>query len=169
MLIANSVRPAPISPAMPTTSPLRTVRLMLLLTLRSACIGWYTFQSRTSKIVSPIFDSRGGKRWVRSRPTMPRIIRSSVMVSLPAIQGFDRRAVAQNRDRIGHLGDFVQFVGNENRGNTVLFELQQQLQQGFAVRLIQAGGRLIQNQQFALLWTAPWRFRPAAACPRRCW
>ena len=38
-----------------------------------------------------------------------------------------------------------------------------------AVAFVQARGRLVEDQQLAPPWTAPWRSRPAAACRRRYW
>ena len=62
MLIASSVRPAPIRPANPTISPRRTVKLEFLQTRRSAEIGCRTVQSRTSKNTSPISGVWSGNR-----------------------------------------------------------------------------------------------------------
>ena len=80
MLRASSVRPAPMSPAMPTISPLLTSRLASRMTTRELSLGWVTVQSRTSKSSSPIEGSWSGNRCSRSRPTMPRMIRSSSTV-----------------------------------------------------------------------------------------
>ncbi len=78
MLMANSVRPAPMRPAMPTISPRRTSKSTPLITCRSAWSGWWTDQSATLKIVSPILGwSRFGKRCSRSRSTILRMMRSS--------------------------------------------------------------------------------------------
>ena len=60
MLMASSVRPAPIRPAMPTTSPASTVKLTSSQTLRSEWCGLRAVQFSTSKIISPIFGARGG-------------------------------------------------------------------------------------------------------------
>ena len=62
MLIASSVRPAPMSPAKPTISPRRTMKLEFLQTRRSAEIGCRTVQSRTSKKTSPILGVWSGNR-----------------------------------------------------------------------------------------------------------
>ena len=58
--MASSVRPEPISPAMPTTSPARTAKEMSSITCRSACSGCQTFQFFTSSTVSPGFGLRSG-------------------------------------------------------------------------------------------------------------
>ena len=49
---------------------------------RSGWSGWCTDQSFTTSTGSPIFASRSGKRWARSRSTMLRMIRSSSTGSL---------------------------------------------------------------------------------------
>ena len=77
MLIASSVRPAPISPAKPTISPRRTWKLEFFTTRRSGTSGCCTTQSRTSKNVSPMFGVRSGNRLSSVRPTIPRMMRSS--------------------------------------------------------------------------------------------
>ena len=59
MLIASSVRPAPMRPAMPTTSPARTLKAALSTTLRS-WVGCQTVQSSTRRTSSPGCDSRSG-------------------------------------------------------------------------------------------------------------
>ena len=59
MLIASSVRPAPISPAMPTTSPARTLKLASSTTLRS-WVGCQTVQSSTRSTSSPGVDDAVG-------------------------------------------------------------------------------------------------------------
>ena len=63
------------------------------------------------------------------------------------VQRRHRGTVAQNRDRIGHFGHFIEFVRNQDAGDALAFQLQQQLQQGIAVHFVQAGCGLVQNQQ----------------------
>ncbi len=81
--MASSVRPAPISPLIPTTSPRRTLRLTLSQTFRPLYSGWYTVQFFISSVISPILLTRLGNRSVISRPTMPRMMRGSLISSLP--------------------------------------------------------------------------------------
>ena len=57
---ASSVRPAPISPANPTTSPARTVNAASLLTRRPGMDGCSTFQPETSNSTSPTCGVRAG-------------------------------------------------------------------------------------------------------------
>ena len=64
-------------PAKPTTSPRRTVKFECFATSRSAASGCCTVQSLTSKKTSPGSDLRSGKRCSSTRPTMPRMMRSS--------------------------------------------------------------------------------------------
>ena len=78
MLRASSVRPAPIRPAMPTISPARTVRLASLMTTRVASEGVLDGPvARPRSSTSPMSGVWSGNRCSRSRPTMPRMIRSS--------------------------------------------------------------------------------------------
>ncbi len=65
------------SPANPTTSPRRTVKLEFLTTRRSALNGCCTVQFFTSKNTSPMCGVRSGKRFSSTRPTMPRMMRFS--------------------------------------------------------------------------------------------
>ena len=75
-------------------------------------------------------------------------------------------AIAQDRDGIGHLGDFVELVGNQNRRNALRLELQQAACSSASVsvslRLAVGSSRI---KQFALLWTAPWQSRPSCCFP----
>jgi hypothetical protein len=66
---------------------------------------------------------------------------------LAAVERLDRGAIAQNRDRVGHAGDFAELVRNQNRRDALRLELQQKLKQGVAVALVEAGGRLVQDEQ----------------------
>ena len=74
MLIASSVRPAPIRPLIPTTSPLRMLKFTLRQTFIPSKTGWSTHQSFTSKHTSPIFGVLFGNRSERLLPTIPAII-----------------------------------------------------------------------------------------------
>ncbi len=81
MLMASSVRPAPIRPAKPTISPRRTWKFDPFATRRDASCGCWTVQFLTSKKTSPIFGVRSGKRLSSERPTIPRMMRSSLTPS----------------------------------------------------------------------------------------
>src|SRR5262249_49906722 len=64
-----------------------------------------------------------------------------------AIEAVDGEAVAQHRDAIGDAGDFAQFVGNQDRSDTLVAKRNQAIEQGPAVGFVQARGRLVQDQQ----------------------
>ena len=81
MLIANSVRPAPISPAMPTTSPRLTCRLTPLITCRSAWSGWSTRQFCDLEHVSPIVRLARRKAVGHLAADHALMMRSSLIVS----------------------------------------------------------------------------------------
>jgi hypothetical protein len=68
-----------------------------------------------------------------------------------AIEGLDCRAVTQDGDRIRHLRNLVELVRDEDGGDALRLELQQKRQERVAVALVQARGRLIQNQELHLL------------------
>src|SRR5688500_3140941 len=68
-----------------------------------------------------------------------------------AVEPVDRRAVSQDGDGVGDLQDLVQLVRDEDRGNAVRPELLEQRQQRVAVALVEAGGRLVEDQQLHLL------------------
>ena len=68
-----------------------------------------------------------------------------------AVERGDGRTVAQYGDGVGHLGDFVELVGNQDAGNALTFEFQQQLQQRVAVGFVQAGSGLVQYEQLHFL------------------
>lgn len=95
------------SPAMPTISPRRTEIDTSSTTLRCWSIGWNTVQSRISSAgAAPASGScgvRSGKRCSRSRPTMPLMIRSSVVsaafTSSVSIVRPSRRMVTESATR----------------------------------------------------------------------
>ncbi len=64
-----------------------------------------------------------------------------------AVHGFHRAAVAQHGDGVGHARNLVELVRDQDAGDALALELQQQVQQGLAVVLVQAGGGLVQDQQ----------------------
>ena len=65
----------------------------------------------------------------------------------PAIDVVDGAAVAQHRDAVGDAGDLVQFVGDQDRGDALLPERDETIEQRGAVGLVEAGGGLVQDQQ----------------------
>ena len=65
----------------------------------------------------------------------------------PAIDVVDGAAVAQHGDAVGDVGDLVQLVRDQDRGDALLAERDQTIEQRRAVGLVEAGGRLVQDQQ----------------------
>ena len=82
------------------------------------------------------------------------MMRSSLIVSARQSMRLDGRAVAQHRDRVGDAGELVQLVRNQDRGDALRLELEQQVEQRVAVGLVEAGGRLVEDQQLDLLGSA---------------
>ena len=78
-------------------------------------------------------------------------MRSSLTSSAPAIEGLDGAAVAQDGDGIGDLRDLVELVRDQDRGDALRLELEQQVQKRVAVLLVQACGRLVEDQELHLL------------------
>ena len=68
-----------------------------------------------------------------------------------AVDRLDRRAVTDDGDLVGDLREFVQFVRNDDRGDALRLELDEQPQQRVAVGFVEAGGRLVEDQQLDLL------------------
>ena len=68
-----------------------------------------------------------------------------------AVDGLNRGAVAQHGDLVGDLGQFVELVRNDDRSDALSPELDEQTQQSVAVGFVEAGGRLIEDQQLHLL------------------
>jgi hypothetical protein len=67
--------------------------------------------------------------------------------SVLAIQGLDRRPVAQDGDPVGHPGDLVEFVRDQDRRDSLCLEAAKQAQQRLAVGLAEARSRLVEDQQ----------------------
>ena len=65
----------------------------------------------------------------------------------PAIDAVDGAAVAEHRDAVGDACDLVELVGNQDRGDALPPELDEAVEQRRAVGLVEAGGRLVQDQQ----------------------
>src|SRR6266550_3211287 len=68
-----------------------------------------------------------------------------------AVDGLHRRAVAQHGDGVRDLGELIELVGDQDRGDALALEFQQQVEQRIAVAFVQAGGRLIEDQQLDFL------------------
>ena len=81
---------------------------------------------------------------------MPLMMRPSLIGSRVAVDRLDRRAVAQDGDRVGDPGDLVQLVRDDDRRHALLLELEQEVEQRGAVGLVQARGRLVEDEQLDL-------------------
>ena len=68
-----------------------------------------------------------------------------------AVDRIDRAAVAQHGDAVGDLGDLVELVRDQDRGDALRAERDQAIEQRGAVGLIQARGRLVEDEQPHLL------------------
>ena len=60
-------------------------------------------------------------------------------------------AVTQDGDRVGNVNDLIELMGNNNTSHTLGLQALQQVQKVLGVFLIQGSGRLVQDQQAALL------------------
>ena len=67
------------------------------------------------------------------------------------VYGFNRRAVAQDRDPIRHISDLVELMGDDDRGHALLLELQKEVEKHPGVLLVQGGGGLVEDEQFHVL------------------
>ena len=68
-------------------------------------------------------------------------------VILAFMQSFDGMTVTDDGDRVSNIADLVQFMGNNDTGQTLCFQLQHQFQQLCGFTVVQSSGRLVQNQQ----------------------
>ncbi len=86
-----------------------------------------------------------------SRPTMPRMIRSSVtsppLASSVSITAPSRRTVICVRDRL----DLLELVGDQDAGDALVAEVTQQLEECLGVVLVERGGGLVEDQQLDVL------------------
>ena len=98
MLIAGSVRPAPISPAMPTTSPRADVEVDVVHELPVAVDAGGRRSS--SYLEQRLADLRLARRIavVHVAADHALMIRSSLIASLLTVERLDRAAVAQDGD-----------------------------------------------------------------------
>ena len=147
--MANSVRPAPISPAMPTTSPRRTSKVDVLdhLPLRDAADDAPTSPA-TSNTGSPIVGV--ALRKAMGQVAVDHAADDPVLLDRlgPAIDAVDGAAVAQHRDAVGDARRPRSACARSGsrrcpgRGTA-----SRQIEQRRAVVLVQAGGRLVEDQQ----------------------
>ena len=67
------------------------------------------------------------------------------------VDGFDGGTVTHDGYLIGYIRNFVELVGNDDHGHSLLLEAQHQIQKSPGVFLIQGRRRLVQNQQLRVL------------------
>ena len=115
MLIASSVRPAPMSPASPTISPRRTVKLSFLQTNRSGDLG--VTNRPILDLEEDLTDVRGsvGKAALQASPDHAPNDAVFIDLVLLDVERLDRLAVAQDRDRVSDLLDLVELVADDDR------------------------------------------------------
>ena len=63
---------------------------------------------------------------------------------------FNGVTVADDGDVVRHIGDLVELVGDDDGGHTLLLEFQQKIQQRLGIRLVEGGGRLVQDHKARL-------------------
>ena len=66
------------------------------------------------------------------------------------VERFDGLSVADDGDVIGNVGNFIEFVRNDDARESLFLEPQQQIEQCPRILLVQRGGRLVQNHQFGV-------------------
>ena len=75
----------------------------------------------------------------------------ATLADVGLFERLDGAAVAQHRDTVGDLADLVQLVRDQDRGDALLAEFDQEVEQRVAVLLRQRGGRFVEDQQLDLL------------------
>ena len=137
MARVTSVRPAPIRPARPSTSPARTSKLTFSKAPRREAL-------RTLSTVSPILAFRGGNISLSGRPII-----SSINWPVPVTSdGGERRDAAtatQHRDAVGDAADFLKPMRDEQNCRALAAHLAQDAEKvlGLAVRQRRRG--FVQN------------------------
>jgi hypothetical protein len=106
--MASSVRPEPMRPAMPTTSPARTLKDALRITWRSLCSGCQTFQFSTSISIAGVGCAL---RETVGHVPADHVADDGVLAqALVRIERGYRRAVADHGHGVGDVADLVQLV-----------------------------------------------------------
>src|ERR1700730_15768512 len=131
-LITSSVRPAPIRPAMPRISPLRTSNEMLSQT-RAPVTGSSTVQFFTSSTASP----RG-----RTLLGLEHALLGHGLLGV----GDDRLPVAQDGDPVGDPVDLPQAVGDVDAGHSLRPERVEDVEQVLGFGLGQRGRWLVEDE-----------------------
>ena len=96
--------------------------------------------------VEEAIDVLSGRTTGPLRDVAQMCIRDSLLCAL--VQRFDGRAVAQNGDLVGDIGDLVELMGYDDRGHAALLaQREQQIQKVLRVLLVERGSRLIQDEK----------------------
>ena len=68
-----------------------------------------------------------------------------------AVQRIDGAAVAQHGDAVGDARHLIELVRDQHRGHALGTKLEQEIEQRRAIAFVEAGGRLVENQEAHLL------------------
>ena len=156
MARTSSVRPAPISPAMPRISPALHREADIVEAARRARTG-----SRPRAATSS-----PGRRQRREHPldaAADHLLDDGAHGHVGALVAGDDAAVAHHHDAVGDLRDLVQPVADIDEGHAFRLELADLLEQQLGLLAAERCGRLVEDQQLGIRASAPWRSRPAAA------
>ena len=166
-LMANSVRPAPISPAMPTTSPRLTPKSTFLITCRS---GWMRVIDR------PVLDLEHGLADLRAalgeamgEIAVDHAADDAVFLDRlgAAVDAVDGAAVAQHGDVVGDAWRPRSACARSGSSRCPARGMPSGVPAARRCRPRSGSRSARPGSAAAPAWTAPWRSRPAAACRRR--
>ena len=76
----------------------------------------------------------------------------------------DQLALVDDADPVGHLLGFLDVVGGEDDGRAVLAQAADHVPHVAAKLDVDAGGRLVEEQDVGIVARAPWRSSPGASC-----
>ncbi len=79
------------------------------------------------------------------------IERGAASVLAAAVDGGDGAPVAEHGHRIRHPRHLVQLVGNQDRGDAAALEGDEEIEQRRALRLVEGGGGLVEDEKLHLL------------------
>ena len=144
----SSVRCAPTSPPIPSTSPRRSWNDTFRNEPATAAV-----RSRTSSSGLPGVCVRCGNRAVSSRPTIFVMISSIEMVS--GRPGPDHLAVTHDRDLVGDPPDLVHLVRDVDDRGALVAEAAKDPEQPVDLLVAQRRGRLVQDDDLRLVRQRP--------------
>ena len=88
----------------------------------------------------------------------------SLRISTCLVLDQDQLALADHADAVGHLLGFLDVVRGQDDGHAALAQLAHHLPHVVAQLDVDAGGRLVEEQDLSARATAPWRSARAASC-----